>query len=161
MPTRIIAPSAQLRQSLAEFLATGIETDEAPTSALLTLASRLVLQEALEAEQREALGRARYQRGSPGSHRHGYRPGPVEGTGGRVDVAVPQVPDAPTPEAGQQAAAETIAHFQAEYPRAMQCFAEGLEAARLICGCPRHTASSCGLPTCPPPASPTVRRQLG
>ena len=39
------------------------------------------------------------------------------------------VRDAPTPEAGQQAASETLGHFQQEYPRAMQCFAEDLEAS--------------------------------
>jgi len=91
MPTQRIAPSAQLRQSLADFLATGIETEEAPTSALLSLASRVVLQEALEAEQRDALGRERYGRGSEGRYRNGYRPGRVEGAEGRVEIEVPQV----------------------------------------------------------------------
>jgi hypothetical protein len=74
---------------LAEFLSTGIETEKTPASALLILASRLVLQEALEAEQREA----------------------------------------PTPEAGQQAAAQMIAHFRAEYVQAMQYFGEDLAAS--------------------------------
>jgi len=91
MPQKSIAPSAQMRQSLADFLATGIEAEEAPTSALLGLASRVVLQEALEAEQRDALGRERYQRGSEGRYRNGYRPGRVEGAEGRVAIAVPQV----------------------------------------------------------------------
>jgi hypothetical protein len=102
MPAEKIAPSAQLRQSptasdpgsTADALSTGIETDEAPTSALLTLASRLVLQ--------EALGRDRYQRGSPGSHRNGYRPGRLEGAEGRTPIAVPQAGDALASEAGQQ-----------------------------------------------------------
>ena len=91
MPTKRITPSAQLRQSLADFLATGIETEEAPTSALLSLASRVVLQEALEAEQRDALGRERYERGSEGRYRNGYRPGRVEGAEGRVEIEMPQV----------------------------------------------------------------------
>lgn len=60
MPTKRIAPSALLRQSLAEFVETGIETEEAPTSTLLSLAARVVRQAALEAEQGDALGRARY-----------------------------------------------------------------------------------------------------
>lgn len=91
MPTQRIAPSTQLRQSLANFLATGIETEEAPTSALLSLASRVVLQEALEAEQRDTLGRERYERGSEGRYRNGYRPGRVEGAEGRVEIEIPQV----------------------------------------------------------------------
>ena len=91
MPTKRITPSAQLRQSLADFLATGIETEAAPTSALLSLASRVVLQEALETEQRDTLGRERYERGSEGRYRNGYRPGRVEGAEGRVEIEVPQV----------------------------------------------------------------------
>jgi transposase-like protein len=91
MPDKRIAPSAHLRQALSEFLTQGIEQEESPTSALLGLAARLVLQEALEVEQRDALGRERYQRGSEGRYRNGYRPGHVEGAEGRVKVEVPQV----------------------------------------------------------------------
>jgi len=67
-----------MRQSLADFLSEGLETEAAPTSTLLSLAARLVLQEALESEQRDALGRERYQRGSQGRYRNGYRTGQVE-----------------------------------------------------------------------------------
>jgi len=80
-----------LRQALSEFLTQGIEQEESPTSALLGLAARVVLQEALESEQRDALGRERYQRGSEGRYRNGYRPGHVEGAEGRIKVEVPQV----------------------------------------------------------------------
>jgi putative transposase len=91
MPNQRVAPSAHLRQALSEFLRQGIEQEESPTSALLGLAARVVLQEALESEQRDALGRDRYQRGSEGRYRNGYRPGYVEGAEGRVKVEVPQV----------------------------------------------------------------------
>jgi transposase-like protein len=80
-----------LRHGLHEFLQHGIEQEESPTSALLGLAARVVLQEALESEQRDALGRERYQRGSGGRYRNGYRPGQVEGAEGRIRVEVPQV----------------------------------------------------------------------
>jgi len=80
-----------MRQRLADFLSEGLETEAAPTSTLLSLAARLVLQEALESEQRDALGRERYQRGSQGRYRNGYRTGQVEGAEGRVEIAVPQV----------------------------------------------------------------------
>jgi len=95
MPSKSIAPSEQVRQRLADFLREGVQTEAAPTSTLLQLASRVVLQEALEAEQRDALGRARYQRGSEGRYRNGYRPGNVEGAEGRVEIAVPQVRGVP------------------------------------------------------------------
>jgi len=80
-----------MRQRLEGFLAHGIQEEDSPTSALLTLAARVVLQEALEAEQRDAVGRERYERGSDGRYRNGYRPGRVEGAEGAVEVQVPQV----------------------------------------------------------------------
>jgi transposase-like protein len=90
MPKHRIAPSEHLRQALHEFLQQGIEQEASPTSALLGLAARVVLQEALEGEQRDALGRQRYQRGSQGRYRNGYRPGCVESAEGRIRVEVPQ-----------------------------------------------------------------------
>lgn len=39
------------------------------------------------------------------------------------------VRDAPTPEAGREAAAETIARFEGPYPAAMKSFADDLEAS--------------------------------
>jgi len=84
-----------MRQSLEDFLSGGVLQDESPTSALLNLAARVVLQEALEAEQRDVVGRDRYERGSDGRYRNGYRPGRIEGAEGRVEVQVPQVRGVP------------------------------------------------------------------
>jgi len=56
LPTNRIAPSEEMRQCLEQLLAAGIEQDEAPTSPLLRLAARVVLQETLEAEQRDVVG---------------------------------------------------------------------------------------------------------
>jgi transposase-like protein len=95
MPKQRIAPSEHLRQALREFFQHGIEQEESPTSALLGLATRVVLQEALEAEQRDVVGRERYERGSDGRYRNGYRPGQVEGAEGRIKVEVPQVRGVP------------------------------------------------------------------
>jgi putative transposase len=95
MPGKRIAPSEQMRQTLEDFLSEGIRQDESPKSKLLNLAARVVLQEALEAEQRDVLGRDRYERGSDGTYRNGYRPGRIEGAEGRVDVQVPQVRGVP------------------------------------------------------------------
>jgi transposase-like protein len=84
-----------MRQSLEEFLSEGIWRDGSPTSRLLNLAARVVLQEALEAEQRDVVGRDRYVRGSDGRYRNGYRAGRLEGAEGRVEVQVPQVRGVP------------------------------------------------------------------
>lgn len=91
MPKQRIAPSEELRQCLEGFLSGGICDEHDPTSALLNLAARVVVQEALEAEQRDAVGRERYERGSDGRYRNGYRGGRIEGAEGRVEVQVPQV----------------------------------------------------------------------
>ena len=106
MPTPRITPRVQLRQSLANFLATGIEREEAPTSALLSLASRVVLQEALEAEQRDALGRERYERGSEGRYRNwlpagaGGRRGRAGGDRGAPGAGPARAPFAPAGVSG-------------------------------------------------------------
>ena len=95
MPGQRLAPSEPLRQGLAGFLAGGIEGSREPTSELLQWAARVVLQQALEAEQREVVGRERYQRGSDGRYRDGYRLGSLEGAEGAVPVQVPQVRGVP------------------------------------------------------------------
>jgi putative transposase len=91
MPSKSIPPSEQVHQALREFFSQGIEQAPEPTSQLVKLAAQVVLQDALEAEQCDVLGRERYQRGSDGSYRNGYRPGYIEGAEGRLPVQVPQV----------------------------------------------------------------------
>jgi transposase-like protein len=84
-----------MRQSLQHFLAEGTQEAEWPTSTLVHLAARVILQEALEAEQRDALGRERCQRGSEGRMRNGYRQGHLETAEGRLTVETPQVRGVP------------------------------------------------------------------
>jgi putative transposase len=95
MPRDRIAPSEQMRQYLDGFLSEGITSEEEPTSTLVRLAARVVLQEALEAEQRDVVGRERYERGSDGRYRNGYRRGHVDCAEGRLEVQVPQVRGVP------------------------------------------------------------------
>lgn len=95
MPEHRISPAEQMRQSVERFLSGGLTSEEEPTSTLVRLAARVVLQEALEAEQREVVGRDRYQRGSDGRYRNGYRPGHVDSAEGRISVQVPQVRGVP------------------------------------------------------------------
>jgi transposase-like protein len=92
-----IPPSDQIRQQIEQILKDGIETQNNPLESLLRLGAQLVVQEALEKETTERLGRAYYQRREPGEpllgHRNGYEPGQLRTAEGKVVVQVPQVRD--------------------------------------------------------------------
>ncbi len=66
---------------------------------LVRLALRLIVEEALEGEVSDALGRERYERGEDGKagYRNGYRPGKIKTAEGAVDYSAPQVRDTPEP----------------------------------------------------------------
>jgi putative transposase len=96
-----IAPSETIRQDLRQLLSGGLRTsDTDPLGEMMRLAARLVLQEALEAEQADFLGRGRYQRNSQeekqGS-RNGYEPGSLRTAEGRLEIRLPQVRGASQP----------------------------------------------------------------
>ena len=63
------------------------------------LALRLIVEEALEGEVSDVLGRERYERGEgeKAGHRNGYRPGRMKTAEGAVDYSAPQVRDTPEP----------------------------------------------------------------
>jgi len=95
MSEQRIPPSEQIRQQIDELLNNGIEAQDSPLGALLHLGAQLVVQEALERETAERLGRAWYQHRRPGEalrgHRNGYEPGRLQTAEGEVVVQVPQV----------------------------------------------------------------------
>ena len=94
---RRIPPSQQLAQ-LAEHLCR--ETDvEDLTSELVRLGARKLIQELLEAEVTETLGRAPYERREAGAdgYRNGYKRRRLDTAEGRVPVDVPQVRQAAEP----------------------------------------------------------------
>ena len=67
---------------------------------LVRLALRLIVEEALEGEVSDALGRERYERGEDGKagYRNGYRPGKMKtAEGARRGLSAPQVRDTPEP----------------------------------------------------------------
>jgi transposase-like protein len=68
-------------------------------SELVRLAARLIVEEALEGEATDALGRDYYGRGAvPGAgYRNGYRSGRLKTAEGMVDYAVPQIRDRAEP----------------------------------------------------------------
>ncbi len=68
-------------------------------SDLVHLALRLIVEEALEGEVADALGRERYERGEgeKAGYRNGYRTGKVKTAEGAVDYSAPQVRETPEP----------------------------------------------------------------
>src|SRR3954453_11930846 len=68
-------------------------------SSLVLLAAQLILEEALEAEVRDEVGRERYGRagGAASGSRNGYRTGRMKTAEGMVEFAAPQVRDTPEP----------------------------------------------------------------
>ena len=68
-------------------------------SDLVRLALRLIVEEALEGEVSDVLGRERYERGEgeKAGYRNGYRTGKVKTAEGAVEYSAPQVRDTPEP----------------------------------------------------------------
>lgn len=76
------------------------QTDAADlVNQLVRLGARKLVQELLEAEVTDTLGREPYERrkASAAGYRNGYKPGRLDTAEGRLDVAVPQVRDAEDP----------------------------------------------------------------
>src|SRR6516165_9057434 len=71
----------------------------AGASELVRLAARLIIEEALEGEARDVLGREYYARGAaPGAgYRNGYRTGRLDSAEGRIEFSAPQIADRATP----------------------------------------------------------------
>src|SRR6266436_1630866 len=93
VPTRIPA-SERTSQKLDELLTQGVADGDARAE-LLKLAVRKIVEEVLEAEVTDALGRGYYENGAePG---RGYRNGRLRTAEGSIDYGVPQVADRPEP----------------------------------------------------------------
>jgi transposase-like protein len=87
-----IVPSERLRRELDEVLA-GVGDHDDPVEAVARLGARLILQQALEDEVTEFLGRERYQRAGGGGavYRNGYEPRTVKTTGGSMKLERPRI----------------------------------------------------------------------
>ena len=94
---RLSAPERTLEELRA--LMNGELGTAAGRGDLVRLALRLIVEEALEGEVSDALGRERYERGEDGKagYRNGYRPGKMKTAEGAVDYSAPQVRDTPEP----------------------------------------------------------------
>jgi putative transposase len=89
-----VAPSERFRSELDEVLA-GVGAEQDPIETVGRLGARLILQQALEDEVSEFLGRRRYERREETvSHRNGYEPRSVKTTSGAMRLERPRVRDA-------------------------------------------------------------------
>ena len=97
MESRIPA-SERTSQKLSELLTEGVAAGDARAE-LLKLAVRKIVEEALEAEVAEVVGRGYYEAGAaPGAgYRNGYRRGRLRTAEGAIEYGVPQVTDRPEP----------------------------------------------------------------
>lgn len=88
-----VAPSELKRQALDELLRTGTSREGASClTEFVRLTVEKTLQELLESEQEEHLGRARYERGGErGVYRNGYEPGHLKTAEGMMRVEKPQI----------------------------------------------------------------------
>ena len=89
-----IAPSERLRRQLEDVI-DGAGEEHDPIEAIGRLGARLILQQALEEEVSEFLGRGRYERrGEPVSHRNGYERVTVKTTAGPLALERPRLRNA-------------------------------------------------------------------
>ncbi len=86
-----VPPSQRTREEIRHLLEEG--TSEEPSSKLIRLAVRRIVEEALEGEVRDHLGRDYYRHGNgqETGYRNGYREGKLKTAEGEVSYAVPQV----------------------------------------------------------------------
>ena len=97
METRIPA-SERTSQELNQLLTHGVAEGDA-RSELIKLAVRKIIEEALEGEVADAVGRGYYENGAPpgAGYRNGYRRGRLRTAEGAIDYGVPQVADRAEP----------------------------------------------------------------
>jgi len=123
--TRIPA-SEPTSQQLEELLTQGV-TDGDTRAELLKLAVRKIVEEALEAEGADAVGRQYYENGAApgGGYRNGYRRGRLRTAEGPMEYGVPQVADRAEPFISRVRA--RLTGRTAELERlAIEMFARGL-----------------------------------
>ena len=88
-------PASERTREKLKALMEGRGEVEDERSELVRLAARLIIEEALEGEARDALGRDYYARGARpgGGYRNGYRTGRVKSAEGAIEYSTPQIAD--------------------------------------------------------------------
>lgn len=121
-----IAPSERLRCELDEIVA-GIGDEEDPIEAIGRLGARLILQQALEDELTEFLGRERYERrGEPVAYRNGYERVTVKTTAGPLELERPRVRNASALGFGSEIVGKGVARTHALEALVVCSFLRGL-----------------------------------
>lgn len=120
-----VPASKQTRKQL-EQLFDGRGPAEAERGELVKLAARLIVEEALEEEVEDVIGRGYYVHGEGAhGHRNGYRRGKLDSAEGRIEYAVPQVRGTLKPF--QSAIREALGGRTEELERlAIEMYARGL-----------------------------------
>jgi putative transposase len=121
-----IAPSERLRRELDEIIA-GVGEEPDPIEAIGRLGARLILQQALEEELSEFLGRERYERrGEPISHRNGYERVTVKTTAGSLQLERPRLRNASRLEFASEIVGKGVARTHALEALVLCSFLRGL-----------------------------------
>ena len=95
---RRVAPSTLVHEEIGEILAGGVPLETNILSALVQLGVRHVVQQGLEQEQADFVGRDRYERGAgTKGRRNGYEDATLCTAEGGIGVRVPQVRDSEVP----------------------------------------------------------------
>jgi len=93
-----IPASARTREKLKRLM-DGVDKSSDSGSALMRLAAQLIIEEGLEGETRDALGRDYYARGAAAGagYRNGYRRGRLKTAEGAIEYGAPQIADRAEP----------------------------------------------------------------
>jgi hypothetical protein len=152
---------------LDEVLA-GVGEHADPVEAVARLGARLVLQQALEDEVSEFLGRERYQRADGAAvYRNGYEPRMVKTTGGAIELERPRIRSVSGLDFESQVLGKGVARTHALEALIILGFLKGLPALRkrwLRIGCPRSGADVSRPPRSGRPMAPAgsyCKRNLG
>jgi putative transposase len=96
-----VTPQERVRKQIEELMtgSSGTGQDGGVAGQFMRLAVQRLIQEVLEAERTDFVGRERYERRQAGARglRNGYEPKTLRTSGGKVPVEVPQVRDAEEP----------------------------------------------------------------
>ena len=124
--SRRIPASVSTREALHELIE-GRLSSESGRSELVRLATRLIVEEGLEAEVRDAVGREYYEHGAApdGGYRNGVRRGRLKTAEGVIDYSAPQVVGAAAPFRSELRA-HLKGHSEALEDLAIEMLARGL-----------------------------------
>jgi putative transposase len=92
-------PASERTRERLQALMNGVGESADGRSELVRLAARLIIEEALEGEAADALGRSYYARGaaSGDGYRNGYRTGRLKSAEGAIDYSAPQIAERAEP----------------------------------------------------------------